>query len=69
MSYENRYTEAGDIDDFHAIARIGIAPYIGNYGDLHMVDAETDHTPEGKHSTTVTPLVRFLKTYIWLKWG
>ena len=63
ISYANRYTKADNIDDFFMqSARIGIAPYIGDYGDLHTwLMLEAEHTPEGKHSTTVTPLVRFFK--------
>ena len=63
VSYQNRYTEAGDIDDFYMqSARVGITPYIGDYGDLHtwlMLDVE--HKPEAKDKVTVTPLVRFFK--------
>ncbi len=62
-SYENRYTEAGEIDDFYQqSARIGVAPYIGDYGDLHTwLMLQVDHAPENDHSITVTPLVRLFK--------
>ncbi|MFP4314087.1 MAG: hypothetical protein ACLFR0_07150 [Alphaproteobacteria bacterium] len=63
VSYENRYLDAGDFDDhFMQSARVGIAPYIGDYGDLHtwlMLDVE--HQPEEDNNFTVTPLVRFFK--------
>lgn len=63
VSYENRYTEAGDIDDFFMqSARVGLAPYIGDYGDLHtwiMIQAE--HNPENSEKLTITPLLRFFK--------
>ncbi|MAH04680.1 MAG: hypothetical protein CL561_03880 [Alphaproteobacteria bacterium] len=63
ISYENRYTEAGDIDDFYQqSARVGVTPYIGDYGDLHtwlMLDVQ--HSPENEDHFTVTPLVRFFK--------
>lgn len=63
VSYENRYTEAGDIDDFYMqSARAGIAPYIGDYGDLHTwLMLEVEHRPEADEHYTLTPLVRFFK--------
>lgn len=63
VSYENRYLEAGDINDhFKQKARIGIAPYIGDYGDLHTwMMLEVEHEPEDDDSFTVTPLVRLFK--------
>lgn len=63
VSYENRYMEAGDIHDgFHQSARVGVAPYIGDYGDLHTwLMLEVEHAPESDDNFTVTPLVRFFK--------
>lgn len=62
-SYENRYTHAGDFgDSFIQSARVGIAPYIGDYGDLHTwLMLEVKHDPEGENPVTVTPLVRLFK--------
>jgi hypothetical protein len=62
-SYENRYTEAGDIADFYMqSARVGWAPYAGDYGDLHTwLMLQVEHTPEAGDHVTVTPLVRFFK--------
>ena len=62
-SYENRYTEAGTIDDFFMqSARVGWAPYEGDYGDLHTwLMLQVEHVPENSHTMTVTPLVRFFK--------
>ncbi|MBI1302040.1 MAG: hypothetical protein GC137_10385 [Alphaproteobacteria bacterium] len=62
-SYENRYTEAGEIDDFYQqSARLGWAPYEGDYGDLHTwLMLQVDHSPESKDNFTVTPLVRLFK--------
>ncbi len=62
-SYENRYMEAGSIDDgFQQSARVGIAPYIGDYGDLHTwLMLEVEHEPEDADAFTLTPLVRFFK--------
>lgn len=63
VSYENRYTEAGDIADFYQqAARVGWAPYVGDYGDLHTwLMLEVEHTPEASDHFTVTPLVRLFK--------
>ena len=60
-SYSARAVEAGDIDDFvMQSARVGVAPYIGDYGDLHTwLMLQVDHHPEAQHDVTVTPLVRF----------
>ena len=62
-SYENRYVWADDIHDgFTQKARVGIAPYIGDYGDLHTwLMLQVDHAPETSPPVTVTPLVRFFK--------
>lgn len=62
-SYENRYTYAGDLDDFYQqSARVGVAPYIGDYGDLHTwLMVEVEHSPESAETFTVTPLVRLFK--------
>jgi hypothetical protein len=63
IGYENRYTEAGEIDDFfQQSARIGIAPYIGDAGDLHTwLMVQVEHMPENEDAVIVTPLVRFFK--------
>ena len=63
VSYESRFIWADDIyDSFMQKARIGIAPYIGDYGDLHTwLMLQVDHQPESDDSFTVTPLVRFFK--------
>lgn len=62
-SYENRFYEPGDVDHFFMQkARIGIAPYIGDYGDLHTwLMLQVDHSPENQDTITVTPLIRLFK--------
>jgi len=62
-SYENRVMYAGDIDqEFRQKARVGVAPYIGDYGDLHSwLMLQVDHTPSARDTFTVTPLVRLFK--------
>jgi hypothetical protein len=63
LSYENRYTQFGNIDDFfQQSARVGWAPYEGDYGDLHTwLMVQVDHMPEADHPVSVTPLVRLFK--------
>tara|TARA_Y100001001_G_C7976649_1_gene297855 strand:+ start:871 stop:1488 length:618 start_codon:yes stop_codon:yes gene_type:complete len=62
-SYDNRYMEAGALtSDFKQSARIGVAPYIGDYGDLHTwLMLEIEHEPEADEPVTVTPLIRLFK--------
>lgn len=63
-SYENRYVEAGEIDHFFMQkARVGVAPYIGDYGDLHTwMMLQIDHMPtQDGEEVTVTPMLRFFK--------
>lgn len=61
VSYENRFFYAGDIEKFAKhTARVGITPYIGDYGDLHtwlMLQADYDVGQDDDFS--LTPLVRF----------
>lgn len=61
--YENRYTYAGDIDkSFMQKARVGIAPYVGDYGDLHTwLMLEVEHNPTSADNIVVRPLVRLFK--------
>ena len=63
LSYENRYTQAGDIDKhFNQEARLGIAPYIGDYGDYHTwLMVQLEHHPTNRDALTLTPLVRVFK--------
>jgi hypothetical protein len=63
VSYENVAYEAGDIDSFFKQkARVGIAPYIGDYGDLHTwLMLQLEHMPEADDAMTLTPLVRLFK--------
>ncbi len=63
ISYENRYTEAGGIADFfQQSARVGWAPYEGDFDDLHTwLMLQVKHSPESEGNFTLTPLVRFFK--------
>jgi hypothetical protein len=61
--YENRSTYAGDINkSFEQSVMLGIAPYIGDYGDLHTwLMLHVEHKPAEQDNFTVTPMVRFFK--------
>lgn len=62
-SYENRFLWADESDKFikHS-ARIGIAPYVGDFGDLHTwLMLQTDYDAGETDNFSVTPLVRFFK--------
>ncbi|MEM9157500.1 MAG: hypothetical protein AAGB46_00520 [Verrucomicrobiota bacterium] len=62
-SYGSRYTHAGDFAGFFSqSARLGVAPYLGGYGDLHTwFMLHVDHMPEDDDPLKVTPLVRLFK--------
>lgn len=64
VSYENRFTYLNEpINFFSQKARVGVAPYIGNYGDVHTwFMLQVDHEPEQKNSMTFASLVRFFKS-------
>ena len=64
VSYENRYTAVEEIDNFYQqYIRIGVAPYIGDYGDLHtwfLLQVE-QMIIDDEDTLTITPIVAFLK--------
>lgn len=63
VSYSNRFFTAGSLESYakHK-ARVGIAPYVGDFGDLHTwLMLEADYTPAKQDDFSVTPLVRFFK--------
>lgn len=61
--YENHLVYAANIDKFFMQkARVGITPYIGDYGDLHTwLMLEVEHNPEQDDNVVFTPLVRLFK--------
>lgn len=65
LGYTNRFMYAGGIESFfNQKIRVGVAPYIGDYGDIHtwlMVDVRYQIMREKKNRFDVTPLVRFFK--------
>lgn len=71
-SYEARYVEAGDIDHFFMQkGRVGVAPYVGDYGDLHTwLMLQVDHNPTREdEEVTVTPMVRLFKDVYMAEFG
>ncbi len=62
-SYENRAYYAGDIDKFFMHkARVGVAPYIGDYGDLHTwLMLQVDYNAAADDEIIFTPVVRMFK--------
>ncbi len=60
FAYENRYLYAGDINKSYTHkARVGVAPYVGNYDDIHTwLMVQVDHHPEEEDNIVVTPFVR-----------
>ena len=63
LQYANRYTKAFEIKDFYTqFIHLGIAPYIGEYGDIHTwFMIKIDHTPEFERNIVITPHLRFFK--------
>ncbi|MEM1391650.1 MAG: hypothetical protein AAGG45_11270 [Pseudomonadota bacterium] len=60
LSYDARAYDLGFDRDVRQFARIGVAPYIGDYGDLHTwFMVQVDHNPESETPVTATPLIRF----------
>ena len=71
-SYENKSFYASDISKyFFQKFRIGIAPYIGDYGDLHTwLMIQVEHLPkEDGEEINITPLFRFFKNVFLLETG
>jgi len=60
-SYETRFMYADDIEtSVWQRARIGVAPYKGDYNDLHTwLMLQVDHHPAKDETIVVTPLIRF----------
>ena len=71
VSHEFRLLYADQIDkSFHQTGRIGLAPYVGEYGDLHTwIMLEVGHHPGSEDSYSITPLIRFFKDVYLLEVG
>jgi len=63
-SYAARYREASNLEQnkFIQHARIGIAPYLAEYGNWHTwLMLHVDHLPDNDNELTVTPMVRLFR--------
>lgn len=63
FSYDNNITYANTIEtSFSQKARAGIAPYIGDYDDVHTwLMLQFEHYPDTNHEFVATPLIRLFK--------
>lgn len=63
VSYHNRWvTLSKAVGWFQHAARLGMAPYKGNYGDIHTwFMMQVDYISQGDRHITFTPLVRLFK--------
>lgn len=65
VQYQNRFMDAGDIERYaRQTARIGVAPYIGDYGDVHtwlMLQADYEPAADDNDDFSLTPLIRLFK--------
>lgn len=71
VAFSGRGTYAkGLISEYEQKARLGVAPYIGEYGDLHTwVMIQADHSSKNPGMVTMTPLLRFFKGATLLELG
>lgn len=69
-SYTARADRLGSDQNFRQNARFGLAPYIGDFGDLHTwFMVQLDHIPENGIPLTATPLLRFFKNVHLIEFG
>jgi len=65
ISYENRYykSDGNILNHFEQSAKIGIAPYVANYGNIHSwLMLQISHQPKFKGDKIITtPLIRLFK--------
>lgn len=67
FSYDNNVTYAHTIEtSFSQKVRAGVAPYVGEYEDLHTwLILQLEHYPNTNHEFVVTPMIRLFKdTYL-----
>ncbi len=69
-SYEGRAYDLSFDQSVRHAARVGVAPYLGDYGDLHTwLMLQVENHPESETPTTLTPLVRFFYDVQLLEFG
>lgn len=70
-AYENRYIEAGNIErSFTQKARVGVAPYVGDYDDVHTwLMLQVEHNPNDRDTVVLTPFVRLFTQTVMGEFG
>lgn len=63
LAWDSRVMEYGGGADTAHVARVGVAPYVADYGELHTwLMLEVSHRPDARgERELVTPLVRLFK--------
>ncbi|MBK8197816.1 MAG: hypothetical protein IPK75_05545 [Acidobacteria bacterium] len=62
VSYDVRARDFGPDESVSHSARIGAAPYVAEFGDLHTwLMLQVDNNPEADEPVTLTPLVRLFQ--------
>ena len=63
ISYENKFNYNAKIDEiFIQKSRIGFAPYVGSYGDLHTwLILQVENIPKANKKIVFTPMIRIFK--------
>lgn len=71
IAYENRMIISESIDQsFSHKGRLGIAPYIGDYDDIHTwLMLEVDHHPTERDNVVLTPFIRVFTTSLMTELG
>ena len=60
--YRLRATDFADNQTIHHSAKVGVAPYIGDFGDLHTwFMLQVENHPDRDDPIVTTPLLRFFK--------
>ncbi|MFN7165353.1 MAG: hypothetical protein ACK4P2_11100 [Hyphomonas sp.] len=62
VSYDVRARDFGADESLSHAARLGVAPYVAEFGELHTwAMVQVENHPEADEPVTVTPLLRFFK--------
>ena len=62
ISYDAHVRDYGENETLSHAARLGIAPYVAEFGALHTwAMVQVENTPDADEPITVTPLLRFFK--------
>lgn len=62
VSYDVRARDFGQDESVSHAARVGLAPYVAEFGELHTwAMVQVENNPEADNPVTVTPLLRLFK--------